>query len=136
MNYIIKILNRYVVAKEIKIPYPTIAELSLGAIPAIAAIAPAVIIGAIAASSIDTVEARLFHPKILQTIIAIIGAKISLTNKATLKGFISSFGSLSWSWSPAATSATGTVVRAKASKTFVIVGWNSTPTRNRAKNKS
>jgi hypothetical protein len=28
-------------------------------------------------------------------IIAIIGAKISLTNKATLKGFISSFGSLS-----------------------------------------
>ena len=42
MNYIIKILNRYVVAKEIKIPYPTIAELSLGASPAIAANAPAV----------------------------------------------------------------------------------------------
>ncbi len=46
-----------VVINEIKIPYPTIAELSLGASPAIDAIAPAVIIGAIPASIIETIEA-------------------------------------------------------------------------------
>ena len=40
------------------IPYPTIAELNLGASPAIDAIAPAVIIGAIPASIIDTSDAN------------------------------------------------------------------------------
>ncbi len=42
------------VTKEIRIPYPTIAEESLGASPTREAIAPAVIIGAIPASKIET----------------------------------------------------------------------------------
>ena len=83
-----------VVINEINIPYPTMAELSLGASPAIEAIAPAVIIGAIAASMIETIEASLFHSNNLQMIMAIIGAIMSFIIKAILKGFISSFGNL------------------------------------------
>ena len=52
----------YVVKKEKIIPYPTIATLNLGARPAIDAIAPAVIIGAIPASKIEAFPARLSQP--------------------------------------------------------------------------
>ena len=107
-----------VVKNEISIPYPTIAELSLGASPAIDAIAPAVIIGAIAASIMETTDAWFSHINILQITIAIIGAIISFTIKATLKGFISSFGNLNWSWRPTATKAMGTIVLENDAKTF------------------
>ena len=48
------------------IPYPTIAVLSLGARFAIEATAPAVIIGAIAASKIEVFPAKLYQSKIIQ----------------------------------------------------------------------
>ena len=108
--------------KEINTPYPTIAELSLGASPAIDAIAPAVIIGAIPASMIETIDAWLFHPNILQIIMAIIGAIISLIISAKLKGFISSRGSLNCNCSQTAKSAIGTIVLANELKTFEITG--------------
>lgn len=63
MNYVIKLYTIHVVKNENSIPYPTIDELSLGASPAIEATAAAVIIGAIAASMIDTSAAWFFHEK-------------------------------------------------------------------------
>ncbi len=78
--------------KEKTIPYPTIAELSLGARPAIEATAPALIIGAIPASIMETFEAMLSQPKIPHANIATIGARISLMLMETAKGLISSFG--------------------------------------------
>jgi hypothetical protein len=83
----------YVVINENKIPYPTIAELNLGASPAIDAIAPAVIIGAIPASNIETRADVEFHPNSLIIKFAIIGATTNLINNEILNGFISCPGS-------------------------------------------
>lgn len=84
-----------VVTKEMSIPYPTIAELSLGANPESDAIAPAVIIGAIPASMTDTLAAKLVHPASLTITNAIIGASTNLMRSAIPNGFTSCPGSLS-----------------------------------------
>ena len=77
--------------KEKTIPYPTIAELSLGARPAIEATAPALIIGAIPASRMETFESMLYNPNIPHANISTIGARISLLLMETAKGLISHF---------------------------------------------
>ena len=121
----------YEVAKDKIAPYPTMAELSLGASPAIEAIAPAVIIGAMAASRIDTWAAKLFQPKIVQINKATIGAMISLIVNALLNGTKSLLGSLNCNCNPTATSATGTIVEAREDKTVCTVDGNSIPIQKR-----
>ncbi len=54
----------HVEKSEISVPYPTMAELSLGANPDIDATAPAVIIGPIPDSIIDTSAALSLHEKV------------------------------------------------------------------------
>jgi len=68
------------------------AELSLGASPAMDAMAPAVIIGAIPDSRMETFAAMLSQLKAAQISMAMIGAMMSLMPRATPKGFNSSFG--------------------------------------------
>ena len=121
--------------KEINTPYPTIAELSLGASPAIDAIAPAVIIGAIADYINETTETTLSQENILQIIIAKIGAIISFITNAIEKGFKSSFGNLNCNCKPTATRAIGTIVLENDAKTFERIGLNSTPIKNKAATK-
>lgn len=113
-------------------PYPTIEELSLGASPAIEAIVAAVIIGAIAASSMETLAERSSQEKIKHIPIAMSGEMISFINKAALKGLISSRFNLNSNCKPTATIARGTTVADKLFKSNSIEEENVTPLKKSA----
>lgn len=108
------------------------AELSLGASPDNDAMAPAVIIGAIPASMIDTLAAKFAQPAIDTITMAIIGAMINFINSAVPKGFISCLGSFNCNCSPTATKAMGTMVFAKVANTLEITSGKGVPIKNNA----
>ena len=96
------------------------------------ATAAAVIMGAIDASMMETFAAKEFQPKMVQRAMAMMGAKMSFTTSATLKGNISSFGSLKRSPSPTATSASGMMVLESETSTLSMMGGKTVPIKKSA----